>query len=70
MARMQKAPTQKEGVQQDDARSGAYASELSGLASQPGSPHPKLIALVKLMARQAAREAATEHDRDAVRKTD
>ena len=70
MARKRETYTQKEGVRQDGARSHAHASEISGLASQPDSPHPALIALVKLLARQAAREAAAEQDRDTIRKTD
>ena len=67
MARKRKTYTQKEGVRHDGARPHAHAS---GLASQPACPHPALIELVKLMARQAAREAAVEEGRDTIRKTD
>ncbi|WP_324752002.1 hypothetical protein [Roseovarius sp. Pro17] len=70
MARERKTYTQKEGAGQDGARPNAHASELCGLASQPDSPHPALIALVKLLARQAAREADLTQDCDTLRKTD
>ena len=70
MARKRKTYTQKEGVRQGDVRPDAHASGPSGLASQPDSPHPALIALVKLMARQAAREADLTQDCDTLPKTD
>ncbi len=63
MARKRKTYTQKEGAQQDDARSFAHASELSGLASPPESPHHKesFNHFLRALARELAR-ADHSHD--------
>ena len=70
MARERKTNAQQKDVRKDDVQPVAQASEISGLAKQQERTHPKLIALVKLLARQAAREDALAQERDTCRKTD
>ncbi|PVA07469.1 hypothetical protein DC363_06455 [Thalassorhabdomicrobium marinisediminis] len=70
MRRERTTEAKQEEVHSEDLRASVPASGGAGLAREAAGTHPALTALVKLMARQAAREDALAQERDRSGKAD
>ena len=66
MAREQKSLADRQAALKKKAAQGENLSKMTiSLAKVPTAPHPSVIALVELLARQAAREAVAASQTDA-----